>query len=262
MFARMDAEWLDLIATLLEAPPPELPARDLAVRLCATFDLNGCSYNDLDAAAGRWRMGLWPEAGWPAGTRSDVVAWSVERAEVAHPVLRHYLRTGHRIPAQSDDVPFDVGRDIRGEWADFGRSTACPHHLALPLRLGPGAHRAFVLGRPQRFSAPELARATVLWRLLTALDQQIGAAARVPACPVADDLRITARQRAVLGLLADGLTAAAIARKLGIGERTVHKHLEHLYARLGVSDRLTAVMRARDLGLLPGRALSSASPGG
>jgi hypothetical protein len=38
----------------------------------------------------------------------------------------------------------------------------------------------------------------------------------------------------------------------------VHKHLEHLYRKLGVRDRLMAVQRARDAGLLatpphPGR---------
>ena len=44
-------------------------------------------------------------------------------------------------------------------------------------------------------------------------------------------------QLAVLGLLAEGRTAAAIGRRLMISERTVHKHLEHVYATLGVTDR-------------------------
>jgi len=31
----------------------------------------------------------------------------------------------------------------------------------------------------------------------------------------------------------------------------VHKHLERVYAKLGVSDRVSAVLRAQRLGLLP-----------
>lgn len=56
----------------------------------------------------------------------------------------------------------------------------------------------------------------------------------------------------VLHLLADGRTAAAIAHRLAISERTIHKHLEHLYGKLSVSDRLSAVLRAQFLGLLDG----------
>lgn len=62
---------------------------------------------------------------------------------------------------------------------------------------------------------------------------------------------LTPREWTVLRLLADGWTAAAIARRLHLSERTIHKHLEHLYAKLSVSDRLSAVMRAQALGLLP-----------
>jgi DNA-binding NarL/FixJ family response regulator len=70
---------------------------------------------------------------------------------------------------------------------------------------------------------------------------------------VATSLHLTPRELAVLGQLADGLTAAAIGRKLLITERTVHKHLERLYTKLGVGDRLAAVLRAQRLGLLPVR---------
>ncbi|GAA5124556.1 response regulator transcription factor [Pseudonocardia adelaidensis] len=68
---------------------------------------------------------------------------------------------------------------------------------------------------------------------------------------MATSLHLTPRELAVLGELADGLTAAAIGRKLLITERTVHKHLERL--KLGVGDRLAAVLRAQRLGLLPAR---------
>jgi len=41
--------------------------------------------------------------------------------------------------------------------------------------------------------------------------------------------------------------AVAIASQLGTSTRTVHKHLEHVYVKLGVETRTAAVMRALDL---------------
>ncbi len=52
---------------------------------------------------------------------------------------------------------------------------------------------------------------------------------------------LTAREWAVLRLVADGAPAETIARRLGISHRTLHKHLEHLYRKLGVHDGAAAV---------------------
>ena len=68
---------------------------------------------------------------------------------------------------------------------------------------------------------------------------------------------VTSREIEVLSLVGMGLTAAAVARRCGISIRTVHKHLEHAYAKLGCHDRLSAVMLLRDAGLL---GLTSGSP--
>lgn len=66
------------------------------------------------------------------------------------------------------------------------------------------------------------------------------------------DAGLTARQLDVLVLLAEGHTAASIARRLRCSPRTAQKHLEHLYRKLGVTDRLSAVLTAQQRGLLPG----------
>jgi DNA-binding NarL/FixJ family response regulator len=50
------------------------------------------------------------------------------------------------------------------------------------------------------------------------------------------------------------MTAEAIGRRLGISNRTVHKHTENLYRKLAATDRLMAVLRAQALGLLPSTA--------
>jgi DNA-binding NarL/FixJ family response regulator len=57
---------------------------------------------------------------------------------------------------------------------------------------------------------------------------------------------LTTRQRELLDLVADGCTNAQIARRLGIAEGTVRKHLENIYRRLGVSSRTAAITRATE----------------
>ncbi|WP_225821533.1 helix-turn-helix transcriptional regulator [Streptomyces naphthomycinicus] len=71
----------------------------------------------------------------------------------------------------------------------------------------------------------------------------------------AADCALTPRETAVLLLLTDALTADAIGRRLGISVRTVHKHVENIYRKLGTRDRVTTVLRAQRLGLIatPGR---------
>ncbi|HEV2378068.1 MAG TPA: helix-turn-helix transcriptional regulator [Streptosporangiaceae bacterium] len=63
--------------------------------------------------------------------------------------------------------------------------------------------------------------------------------------------RLTPRELTVLALLAESLTARAIANRLGISARTVHHHLEHIYRKLEATDRLGAVLRAQAAGLIP-----------
>jgi DNA-binding NarL/FixJ family response regulator len=75
---------------------------------------------------------------------------------------------------------------------------------------------------------------------------------RAPQATAGRDMRVelTARERDVLTLLADGLTMRQIARRLGISPRTVETHVAKLYRKLGARARLDAVARAARLGLL------------
>jgi DNA-binding NarL/FixJ family response regulator len=60
---------------------------------------------------------------------------------------------------------------------------------------------------------------------------------------------LTAREREVLGLLAQGMQNRGIAERLGISEATVKAHLTHIYHALDVTDRTSAALLAHELGL-------------
>jgi DNA-binding CsgD family transcriptional regulator len=59
--------------------------------------------------------------------------------------------------------------------------------------------------------------------------------------------QLTARECEVLQWLARGKTDRDIGEILGISPRTVHKHLQRSYQKLGVETRTAAVMRAMAL---------------
>ena len=77
-----------------------------------------------------------------------------------------------------------------------------------------------------------------------------------PPSPIADEHRnslpggITLREVEVLRLLAQGRTNPEIAQELEISRGTVKIHVQHIIAKLGVSDRTQAAVRAIELGLL------------
>jgi DNA-binding NarL/FixJ family response regulator len=62
--------------------------------------------------------------------------------------------------------------------------------------------------------------------------------------------RLTRREREVLVVAAEGLTAREIADRLGVRERTVTTHLARIYGKLGVGNRLAALRLAARSGLL------------
>ncbi|MDO8753116.1 MAG: response regulator transcription factor [Anaerolineales bacterium] len=61
---------------------------------------------------------------------------------------------------------------------------------------------------------------------------------------------LTAREKEVLQLMAQGLANKQIALSRGISEHTVKFHLSSLYAKLGISSRTEAVRRGIELGLI------------
>ena len=70
-------------------------------------------------------------------------------------------------------------------------------------------------------------------------------AGRADALP--DDL--TPREAEVLKLVAAGMSNAEIAAALFVSNATVKTHINHIFAKIGVSDRAQAVRYAYERGL-------------
>lgn len=141
-------------------------------------------------------------------------------------------------------------------WVDYYRPRGTVDQLLAVADLG--ARRATVLtfGRPRAgFSTrdravvellvPHLTQALTRRRRLTALAETARAATRHDRGRAALPA-LTAREREVAAQAATGATDQRIARALGISPRTVQKHLEQAYRKVGVGSRteLAAVLAA------------------
>lgn len=222
----VERDWLVLLAELVAHPPRTMPCERIARLLCATFRSAACSYSRI-----------------VDGSVAGGMVWSLDDGVTAPRVGRSCR------PRAARDA---IGVVAMRAWHELGPPVACPDRLALPMPLSSPGPMAFVLGRDGPYRSAELRLAAALWTLLTALDPRIDAEAARALCSPAEPASLTPRELAVLELLGDGLTAVAIARRLRISARTVHKHLERIYAKLDVNDRLAAVLVARRLGLVAG----------
>lgn len=79
------------------------------------------------------------------------------------------------------------------------------------------------------------------------IDELVGSEAR-RLQPPSDLPDLSPREFEVLRRLVTGATGKAIAAELGISPETVKHHVNRLYAKLGVSDRVSAVQAARKYG--------------
>jgi two-component system, NarL family, nitrate/nitrite response regulator NarL len=61
---------------------------------------------------------------------------------------------------------------------------------------------------------------------------------------------LTERERQILKAIAEGKSLPQIASELYLGVTTVKTHVQHLYEKLGVSDRAAAVAEAMRRGVI------------
>lgn len=108
---------------------------------------------------------------------------------------------------------------------------------------------------------PKNAKREELFRAVTALaagggylDEHVTRPFLSAVAPLVDDLmsgeRLTERELDVLRLLSHGRSTRDIAQALVVSDETVKSHLTHIYQKLGVGDRTSAVALALRRGLV------------
>lgn len=174
--------------------------------------------------------------------------WSPSfEAAVADAYREHYWTSTCSHPDRTGDVvavtrDSDLLRDrayrSTGMYADFDRLVGVEHEIRLCLDTGTPQRTVrllFTRGSGSDFSDRDLAVLTLLRPHLQA------------AFTVAQRRRgpspLTARQREILRYVSAGYTNGQISRRLALSEATVRKHLENIFARLGVTSRTAAVAR-------------------
>jgi HD-GYP domain-containing protein (c-di-GMP phosphodiesterase class II) len=131
--------------------------------------------------------------------------------------------------------------------------------LSAPARVlaAADAYHAMTQPRPYREAMTGRAAAEQLRREVRAgrLDEAATEAVLTAAGQRATRTRtaplgLTTRETEVLGLLARGLPNKAIAHRLRISPKTVSNHVEHIYAKLSVSNRAGAALIAMQQGVV------------
>jgi DNA-binding CsgD family transcriptional regulator len=161
-----------------------------------------------------------------------------------HPLCRHHQAYADFSATRLSDVisrPRLVNSRIFAEWF---RPLGIAAELEIGITRSRTRTRNFVLDRAHGdFSARDRAILELLRPHLRRV-HEMTELRRVVGASQPDDLdRLTAREAEILELVAAGLTNAAIAERLWVSPGTVKKHLENVYAKLGVANRAAAVVR-------------------
>jgi DNA-binding CsgD family transcriptional regulator len=173
--------------------------------------------------------------GMPAGALSADDRAAFDRHFHEHPLVRYHGYQGGRSTQRiSDALPLSEFRRS-ALFNDYYKRVRIDHAMALPIYVANGLLVSFVLNRTRRdFTDRERALLDVLRPHL----------ARIYARMTGPN-RLTGRESEVLRWVAAGKSDAQIGAILRISPRTVQKHLQSVYEKLGVESRTAAAMRIK-----------------
>jgi DNA-binding CsgD family transcriptional regulator len=210
-------------------------------------DLIGCdviTYNEISLDGCDIRY-----ADYPCGIRDSATGEVLAAHLHEHPLVAHYQMSGDPGPVKISDFLSQQQFHRLGLYAEFYRYLAVEHQMAMALPAPDKQIVGLALNRSRTdFSETDRAVLDVLYAPLAAgLERaRIRDRARraLEAQAAAAPSELTGREAQILQLVAAGRTNTAIARTLEVSPRTIAKHLEHIYRKLGVTSRAAAVSRA------------------
>ena len=189
--------------------------------------LGGNSYPDCED---------WPEP--------EVPYWEIRHE---HPACHRHETTGdfsaHRV------TDFVTHRQLRRSrvYAQWFRPQGVEHQLTVGLDAPLCHTKVFLFSRSSgRDFTPRDCDVLDVLRPYLAGRYELWRSRSARAEPFVAVETLTAREREVLELVAEGLTNVEVAQRLWISPGTVRRHLENCYAKLGVHTR-TAAVRAASL---------------
>ena len=193
----------------------------------------------------------WSELDAAGGPARVVARYGPERPEIVeavtatadrHPMVLH-LRAhpdAVRPLRMSDLVP--LSRWLEHEvYREVFRLRGTIHQLTIPL--GVTRMRGWAFNRAvSDFSDETMELARLVQPLLAAVERFEPTEARQATAVAERGGHLTAREAEILDLISSGLTTTQIAYVIRVSPRTVSKHVEHLYGKLGVHDRVSAAL--------------------
>ena len=156
-----------------------------------------------------------------------------------HPLVREHGSNPGAVTKRIADLLPEAEFQRTPLYNDYYRRIRIAHVMAVPIHVDRRFLVSFVLNRGKHGFSDRDRACVELIRPHLGNFYRLSGAQWAPAA-----LRLTARERDVLRWLGAGKTDRDIGSILGISPRTVHKHLQHLYEKLGVETRTAAVVRA------------------
>lgn len=161
-----------------------------------------------------------------------------------HPICRHQQAYADFSATRLSDVISRRSLVRTRVYADW----FSPYEIGAELEVGISRSRArtrnFVLDRADGdFSARDRAVLDLVRPHLARIHETTQLRRAAAASAPSDLDVLTTREAEILELVAYGLTNAAIAERMWISPGTVKKHLDNVYAKLGVANRTAAAMR-------------------
>jgi DNA-binding CsgD family transcriptional regulator len=230
---------LDFMLDVTAIEEPQALVRTVVERLPRLVDSELTTLSICDLQSGTRRVISYPRDAIAAGDQA-----CFNRLIHTHPLVRYHSTHADGGAQRISDCT-DWGRFRRQElYGDYYRRIGIDHVVAVPVVASSGLVMSYVLNRRGRdFDDRECALLDAMRPALANLYRfasWAGASSeRDP--PVGE--RLTPREEEVLRCVAAGKSDKQVAAALGTSVRTVHKHLENAYTKLGVSNRTAAAMR-------------------